>query len=99
MKYLTLISTLLVSSAMLPAQDTAPAAAAKSRYVSTSGEALSIDAAGKQIKLKTDKGEEITVALQDQTSYMRTPVGSTDLSKATRIELKDIGVGDRVLAR
>jgi Cu/Ag efflux protein CusF len=99
MKLFALFSTLLVSALLLPAQDAAQPAAAKSRYVSTIGEVLSIDAAAKQVKVKTDKGEEVTIALQDQTSYLRMPPGEKELSKATRIELKDIGPGDRVLAR
>ena len=99
MKLFTLISTLVLSGALLPAQDTAQPAAAKSRYVSTIGEVLSIDAAARQVKVKTDKGEEVTISLQEQTSYLRMPPGEKVLTKATRIELKDIGVGDRVLAR
>ena len=98
MKLLTIVSTLLASAALLAAQDAAPAAA-KSSYVSTIGEIVSIDAAGKQVRVKTDKGEEVTVPLQEQTSYLRMPPGEKALTKATRIELKDIGVGDRVLAR
>ncbi len=99
MKLFTLISTLLLTATVLPAQDAAQPAPAKSRYVSTIGEVVSIDAAAKQVKVKTDKGEEITIPLQDQTSYLRMAPGEKELSKATRIELKDISVGDRVLAR
>ncbi|HEY3840687.1 MAG TPA: hypothetical protein VGL72_29145 [Bryobacteraceae bacterium] len=76
-----------------------PPTAAKSAYVSTIGEVLSIDPAAKQIKVKTDKGEEVSVPLQDQTSYLRMAPGEKQLTKATRIELKDVSVGDRVLAR
>src|SRR5690242_15642905 len=102
MKYVILVSSLLVSTALVAAQDAAQATAqgqTKSRYVSTIGEVLSVDAAAKQVKVKTDKGEEAAIPLQDQTSYLRMPPGEKDLTKATRIELKDIGVGDRVLAR
>ena len=100
MKFLTLISTLLVGATVIAAQQAqAPAVPKKSAYVSTIGEVVSIDAAAKQVKVKTDKGEEVIVPLQDQTSYLRMAPGEKELSKATRIELKDIGVGDRVLAR
>jgi hypothetical protein len=101
MKLFTLFATLLASAALLAAQDaTQPAAAAqKSQYVSTIGEVVSIDAAAKEVKVKTDKGQEVVVPLQDQTSFLRMPPGEKSLTKATRIELKDIGVGDRVLAR
>jgi hypothetical protein len=101
MKLFTLLTTLLAPAALVLAQDATqpPAAAAKSQYVSTIGEVLSIDAAAKQVKVKTDKGEEVTIPLQEQTSFLRMPPGEKSLTKATRIELKDIGVGDRVLAR
>jgi Cu/Ag efflux protein CusF len=101
MKFFNLLSTLLLlAGVMLAAQDAqAPGAPKKSPYVSTIGEVRSIDAAARQIKVKTDKGEELSVPLQDQTSFLRMPPGEKELSKATRIELKDIGVGDRVLAR
>jgi Cu/Ag efflux protein CusF len=103
MKLFALISTLIVSLSFsatpLPAQDAAQPAAAKSRYVSTIGEVSSIDASAKQVKVKTDKGEEVTIPLHDQTSFLRMPPGEKELTKATRIELKDISVGDRVLAR
>lgn len=98
MKLVTSLATLLLVAHPLPAQDATPAPA-KSRYVSTIGEVVSVDPAAKELKVKTDKGEEVTIALQDQTSYLRMPPGEKELSKATRIELKDIGVGDRVLAR
>ena len=86
-------------SGFVPAQDAAQTAPTKSRYVSTIGEVVSVDAAAKQVKVKTDKGEEVSIPLQDQTSYLRMPPGEKALTKATRIELKDINVGDRVLAR
>ncbi len=98
MKLFTLFSAVLVWAPLLPAQEATPAPA-KSRYVSTIGEVVSVDAAARQIKVKTDKGEEITIPLQDQTSYLRMAPGEKELTKATRIELKDIAVGDRVLAR
>lgn len=99
MKLFTLFSTLLLAAVLLQAQDAAQPAPAKSRYVSTIGEVVSVDAAGKQVKVKTDKGEEVTIPLHDQTSFLRMPPGEKDLAKATRIEFKDISVGDRVLAR
>lgn len=101
MKLFTLIPTLFLSATLLQvlqAQDAAPAPK-KSPYVSTIGEVVAVDTAAKQVKVKTDKGEEVTVPLQDQTSFLRMPPGEKDLGKAARIQLKDISVGDRVLAR
>lgn len=99
MKSLTLLSILLASGAVLAAQDAAPAAAPKSKYVSTIGEVVSIDGGAKQVKVKTDKGEEVTIPLQDNTSYLRMPPGEKDLTKAARIQISEISPGDRVLAR
>jgi hypothetical protein len=55
-----------------------------------------MDSAAKQIKIKTDTGEDISVALQDRTNYLR--VGA-DLKNPTKIAQGDISVGDRVVAR
>ncbi|HVG38242.1 MAG TPA: hypothetical protein VM870_03075, partial [Pyrinomonadaceae bacterium] len=63
------------------------------------GEVTAIDAATKTMSIKTDAGNTVGVSLNDQTSYMRVPPGETTLSKATRITLAEIAVGDRVFAR
>jgi Cu/Ag efflux protein CusF len=62
------------------------------------GEVTAIDADAKQITLKTDGGESVTVLLSEQTVYMRVPPGATTLDNRTPIALTDIGIGDRVLA-
>jgi hypothetical protein len=51
------------------------------------------------IIIKTDAGASSTVTLDEKTSYLRIPPGETDLKKATKIDLKDVSVGDRVLVR
>jgi hypothetical protein len=58
-----------------------------------------IDAAARQVVLKTDAGAEVTVALAASASFRRVAPGETDLRNAAVIALTDIGVGDRVLAR
>src|SRR5579871_1316649 len=63
------------------------------------GEITAIDAAAKQMKLKADKDSSIyTVNLEDRTAFLRVTPGETDLKKAARISLSDLGVGDRVQA-
>lgn len=62
------------------------------------GEVKAIDAAARQMTVKTDAGSMVTVVLSDATSYMRLPPGETTLAKATKITFADIGEGDRVLA-
>ncbi len=64
-----------------------------------SGEVTSIDASAKHFKVKADDGVNYTVALQDNTTYLRMPFGEKDQKKATKIELSDIAVGDRLIAR
>jgi hypothetical protein len=64
-----------------------------------SGEVTSIDTSAKQFKVKADDGVNYTVALQDSTAYLRMPFGEKDQKKATKIELADVAVGDRLIAR
>jgi len=64
-----------------------------------SGEVTSIDASAKQFKVKADDGVNYTVALQDNTAFLRMPFGEKDQKKATKIELADVAVGDRLIAR
>lgn len=63
------------------------------------GEVTAIDAAARQMTVKTDAGAVVNVALNDATSYLRLPPGEKTLDKATKITLSDVGVGDRVFAR
>src|ERR1019366_7896451 len=62
------------------------------------GEVTALDAPTGQISLKTDKGEAVVVTIGGSTTFRRVPPGAQDLTRATRIELSDLGVGDRVLA-
>jgi hypothetical protein len=63
------------------------------------GEISTVDASAKQFKVKGDDGVAYTVALDDNTSYLRMPLGEKDLKKAAKIAFSDVGVGDRLLAR
>ncbi len=63
------------------------------------GEVKVIDAAGRQLIVKTDAGSLVTVALGDKTVYMRLAPGEKTLTNATKITLGDVGEGDRVWAR
>lgn len=62
------------------------------------GEVKVIDAAGKQLILKTDAGSLVSVALPDNISYMRVAPNATTLDGATKITLGDVAEGDRVMA-
>ncbi len=63
------------------------------------GEVTAIDASAKQLKVKGDDGVSYNVALQDNTIYLRMPLGETDQKKAVRIAFSDVNVGDRLIAR
>jgi len=75
----------------------APTPPAPSKVVA--GEVSSIEASSKQFKLKADDGVTYTIALQDNTIYLRMPLGETDQKKAVKIALSDVAVGDRLLTR
>ncbi len=62
------------------------------------GEVKVIDLPGKQLILKTDAGSLVTVALPDNTSYLRVAPNATTLDGATKITLTDVAEGDRVMA-
>src|SRR5262245_58411702 len=62
------------------------------------GEVTAIDVSAKQIQVRADDGASYTVAIDDNTSYLRLPLGEKDLKKATKIAFADVAVGDRVLA-
>jgi hypothetical protein len=55
--------------------------------------------AGNTITLTTDGGAEVNVTVQDSTRMVRTIPGQKDLSKATPLQIHEVEVGDRVLAR
>jgi hypothetical protein len=63
------------------------------------GEVKAIDAAAKQLTIKTDAGSEVVVSLGDKTTYKKLAPGETSLTSATDVTLADLAVGDRVMAR
>src|SRR6185369_7473640 len=63
------------------------------------GEVKSIDAAAKQLTIKTDAGSTVTVSLTDKTTYKKLAPGEQSLTNATDVTFADLGEGDRVMAR
>jgi hypothetical protein len=94
----TVVYAALLALAMGQAPETG-AAAAPSRLERALGEVTAIDAGTRQIKLKTDTGEMVTVLTDDKTSFLRAQPGARDLAGATPLSLADVAVGDRLLAR
>ena len=89
------IISLLASSPASFAQTDDPNIAAKYAI----GEVKSIDAAAKQLTIKTDAGSVLTVTLSDKTTYKKLAPGEKSLTNATDLTFADLGEGDRVMAR
>ncbi|HEX3253582.1 MAG TPA: hypothetical protein VHS05_29380 [Pyrinomonadaceae bacterium] len=77
------------------AQDADPNISAKHAI----GEVKSIDAAAKQLTIKTDAGSTVTVSVSDKTTYKKLAPGEQSLTNATDVTFADLGEGDRVMAR
>jgi hypothetical protein len=89
--------TILLALAVAVAQPPAAVSPATAKVVT--GEVTAVDASAKHFKVKGDDGTNYTIALQDNTIYLRLPLGETDQKKATKIALADVVVGDRLLTR
>jgi len=85
---------IFVWSAILPAQENPAATVNAPRAIGT---VAAIN--GSTISVKTDAGAETTVTVSDSTRIVKAAPGQRDLKGATTIQLQDLQVGDRVLAR
>jgi len=63
------------------------------------GEIKSIDAATKQLTIKTDAASMVTISLNDKTTYKKLAPGEKSLTNATDVTFADLAEGDRVMAR
>jgi Cu/Ag efflux protein CusF len=93
--FLFAIALTLFAQSTLFAQGTDPGIAAKHAI----GEVKTIDAAAKQITIKTDAGSTVTVSVNDKTTYKRLAPGEQTLTNAADIMFTDVGEGDRIMAR
>jgi hypothetical protein len=85
----------LLTLATVGAQTQQGGAAPKQRLV---GEVTAVDASARQVTVRSDTGESVTVSVGDQTTYTRMPPGETNLQKGEAAAFADVRVGDRVLA-
>ncbi len=69
------------------------------RAVRPIGVVTAINLAAKQIALTTDAGPQLTVLLEDGTTFLHVAPGQKDLKDAAKIEPSEITVGDRILVR
>jgi hypothetical protein len=98
---LAVVGILAGSSVHAQTNPTAAAAPQTDSSISANralGEVKVIDAAAKQLIIKTDAGSLVTVVLSDATSFMRVAPGETTLTNATKITFADVAEGDRVMA-
>lgn len=93
--FLFAIALALFAQSTLFAQGTDPGIAARHAI----GEVKTIDAAAKQITIKTDAGSMVTVSINDKTTYKRLAPGEQTLANAADIAFTDVGEGDRIMAR
>ncbi len=93
-----LSAALAIVGLALSARAQAPAPASKPA-VRPLGAVTAIDAARKQVTLKTDAGPELAVSLEDGAKFLRVAPGEKDLKNATRIAPTDVAIGDRILVR
>ena len=63
------------------------------------GKVTEVNGPAGQMTVKTDAGSVVTVKLSEKTTYERMPPGETDRTKAVKITLTDITVGDGAYAR
>src|SRR5690349_4438633 len=77
------------------AQGNDPSIAAKHAI----GEVKTIDAAGKQLSIKTDAGSVVNVVVNEKTTYKKLAPGEQTLTNATDVTFADLAEGDRIMAR
>jgi hypothetical protein len=90
-----LLTTLSLATSVALAQGADPSITAKHAI----GEVKSIDAATKQLTIKTDAGSVVTVSVSEKTIYKKLAPGEQTLTNATDITFADVAEGDRVWAR
>jgi hypothetical protein len=92
----TLALVVAASAAQVFAQASAQTTTAPANNVL--GDVVTVDAAAKQIYLKTDAGAVVIITVSDATKIFKNPPGETKLTNATPMQLSEIAAGDRVLA-
>src|SRR3954463_8716171 len=91
---MTIWVTLIASFGLLAQEAPQPA---KPKLSSIIGEVKTKDTA--KLTVKTDAGDTYTVSLDEKTAFVKVQPGEKDLSKAAKIAVGDLNVGDRVMAR
>jgi len=87
--------TLSFATSVAVAQTADPSIAAKHAI----GEVKTIDAATKQVTIKTDAGSVLTVSTTEKTTYKKLAPGETTLTNAADVTFAELAEGDRIMAR
>jgi Domain of unknown function (DUF5666) len=88
------LAAILAVAVATQASAQAPPAANRAQL---SGTLLSIDADAKQLSVKSDKGDNVSVTTTDRTLFLRIPPGETDPKKGAKIALSSLSAGDRAV--
>src|ERR1039457_5538878 len=100
MKFFTAMAALVAIVAALSSGSSAsaqtPPAANRAQI---SGTVTSVDADAKQLSLKSDKGDVVSVTTTERTRILRIPPGETDPQKGSEIALSTLNPGDRAVIR
>ena len=98
MKFFTAMAALVAIVAALSSGSSAsaqtPPAASRAQI---SGTVTSVDADAKQLSLKSDKGDVVSVTTTERTLILRIPPGETDPKKGSKITLAELNAGDRAV--
>jgi hypothetical protein len=62
------------------------------------GDVVAVDAAARQVFVKTDAGAVVVVSVADTTKIVKNPPGESKLDKSSPYTLAEIAAGDRLLA-
>jgi hypothetical protein len=92
MQFFIALAAILAAAISAAAQT--PAAGNRAQL---SGTVTAVNADAKQLTLKADKGEDVTVSTSDRTLILRIPPGETDPKKGSKIALTTLNAGDRAV--
>jgi hypothetical protein len=93
MKFCNALAAILAVAAAISASAQTPAP----NRAQVSGTVTAVNADAKQISLKADKGDDVTVSTTDRTLILRIPPGETDPKKGSKIALTTLSPGDRAV--
>ncbi len=94
MNFCTTLAAILAIAAAISAAAQTPAPANRAQV---SGTVTAVNADAKQLTLKGDKGDDVTVTTSDRTLILRIPPGETDPKKGSKIALTALNAGDRAV--